>query len=151
MEIRIVHFVIFSDNGIQFYDKNLYLIDKFQHPFGYHDHTVVFSNSGPLYNAFTKHAGQMPQGHAIGRVIYGSVLLCFFDSFSVHIIGEILADESHVWVGLQGNLQGQMTCHPPHDLANVPILDIRGAVCAQIADLVRKGPGSRMKAKGHGT
>ncbi len=43
-----------------------------------------------------------------------------------------------------------MACHPTHNLAHMPVFNIGTAVIGQIGNILCKGPGRRMKAKGGG-
>ena len=55
MKILIVGSVVIRNDGVQFNDKDLNLIDKFQHAFGDDDDAVIFSGGGSSDNAFTNY------------------------------------------------------------------------------------------------
>ena len=150
MEVCVMGFIVFSNNCIQLYNKNLYLIDKFKNTFRNNHNAVVFSFNGSSHNAVTDDTGKMSQGHAIGIIIYFFFFLGLFDSCFIRVVRKILADQGYISVSLQGNFKCQVTCNSSHNLADMPVFNIRAAVCTQITYLISKGPGSRMKAKRHG-
>lgn len=53
-------------------------------------------------------------------------------------------------MGLKRCLSRKMACHPTHNLAHMPVFNIGTAVIGQIGNILCKGPGRRMKAKGGG-
>ncbi len=53
-------------------------------------------------------------------------------------------------MGLKRCFQRKMACHPAHDLAHMPVFNVRAAVIGQIGNILCKGPGRRMKSKGSG-
>ena len=150
VEIDIVGLVVFGDDGVQFDDKDLDLIDKFKNPFRDDDYPVVFTHGRPPYDAVADNPGQMPQGHTVTGVIGGPFLFRRRDPLGVDVIGQILTDERHIGMGLQGHFAGQVTGDPPHDFANVPVFNVGTAVGAKISDRFCKGSGCRMKPERHG-
>ena len=73
------------------------------------------------------------------------------DAALVDEIGQVLADQGNAGMGLQGDLEGQMTGDPSHDLADVPVLDVRAGIVGQVADGMGKGPGGGVESERHGT
>ena len=76
----------------------------------------------------------MPQGHAVSMVIDAAFLLGLLKPVFVDIIRQVFSDQGHIGMRLQRNFKCQVTGHPAHDFADVPIFNIRAAIRAKIAD-----------------
>ena len=73
MKIGIMGLIVFSDNGIQFNDKNLDFIDEFENAFRNYNDSLFFANGRPPHNAVTNHPRQMSQGDTVCVVIRTSL------------------------------------------------------------------------------